>query len=485
MSKKVNTISNYKIKRQIGVGSFATVHLATHMQLGIDVAVKKISKQRINISKNYDRCLNELKLYEKLQHENIIQMFEVEDTPDYFCIFMEYATEGDMHMILSEINKFTEDEARIYFRQLIRGIDYCHINGIVHRDLKLENILLAEGNIIKIADFGLSSFLSGGDFMQTCCGSIRYADPELLRGRIYSGEMADTWSIGVILYAMLIGNLPFEDEVFGFILKKILKNSIDFPDHISPDARDLITRILQPDVNKRISLQEIKMHPWLVRESLGRQLDFQFSYDQMKNYSTYWSQKVKDDIFDKIKNLDFNFQNYNTDESKKQAIKNRLNLDFVIAYQMLFYEKIKQEFRADDSSNFKYIFKPVEQLFTNDTVKDCFKTFFIDYKIKTANSFIKQNYKIGFPCCFSLKKLFKDLLNLLNSLNIKIEIESRDDYEFVCFILDYKANKTGFNFHIYLYRDIDEFFVSIKNDNVPKLQFIMIARKIFSCLHPS
>ena len=128
-------------------------------------------------------------------------------------------------------------------------------------------------------------------------------------------------------------------------------------------------------------------------------------------------------IFDKIKNLDFNFQNYNTDESKKQAIKNRLNLDFVIAYQMLFYEKIKQEFRADDSSNFKYIFKPVEQLFTNDTVKDCFKTFFIDYKIKTANSFIKQNYKIGFPCCFSLKKLFKDLLNLLNSLNIKIEIE--------------------------------------------------------------
>ena len=119
-----------------------------------------------------------------------------------------------------------------------------------HRELKLENILVTQKNLIKIVDFGLSAFLKRGEFMQMSCGLMRYADPELFRGRPYSGEMADVWSCGVILFALLTGYLHFEDDVFGFRLKKILKNSIEFPDDISENAKDLIMRILQPSTNK-------------------------------------------------------------------------------------------------------------------------------------------------------------------------------------------------------------------------------------------
>ena len=473
-----NKLGHYRIEKQIGVGSFAVVELATHELLNTKVAIKKISKKRINVSKNFDRYLNELKLYKKLHHENIIQMFEVEDAINHFCIIMEYATEGDMHVILNSVGKFSETEARVFFRQLIRGVEYCHTNNVAHRDLKLENILVTQKNLIKVADFGLSAFLKGGEFMQTSCGSIRYADPELLRGRPYSGEMADVWSCGVILFALLTGYLPFEDDVFGFILKKILKNSIEFPDDISDDAKDLIMRILQPSVNKRLTLQEIKMHKWMTYESLGKHIDFQFSYDQMKNYSTFWTNKINEECYRRIEQAGFNFHDCVTREQREEAILNKKKYSFVVGYHIVFYEKLKQEFNPHILNYTGYVFKEVENVFNNlenyESLVECFKA----YKLDTGNGFLRNEWSVGFNCSFSLKKIFKVLLKLFNQLSIKIEIDSKEEFKFSCILLDDKGIKTTSYFRFNIFDHTDEYFLDFQNENVGNIKFMLLMNKV-------
>lgn len=477
-------LGHYRIEKQIGVGSFAVVELATHELLQTKVAIKKISKKRINVDKNFDRCLNELKLYKKLHHENIIQMFEVEDAINHFCIIMEYATEGDMHVILNSVGKFSETEARIFFRQIIRGVDYCHSNNVAHRDLKLENILVTQTNLVKVADFGLSSFLKGGQYMSTSCGSIRYADPELLRGRPYSGEMADVWSCGVILFALLTGYLPFEDDVFGFILKKILKNSIEFPEGLSDDARDLIMRILQPSVNRRLTLQEIKTHKWMTYESLGKQIDFQFSYDQMKNYSTFWGAKIDEKCFNRMEAAGFSFHDCDTREQREEAIITKKKYSFVVGYYILFYEKIKQEFNPHTIGLNNYAFKQVESLFANekeyDNLVECFKT----YKLDSGHGFLKNQWSVGFNCTFSLKKIFKVLLKLLNQLQIKIEIENKEEFRFMCVLLDDNHIKTGMHFNFSIYDHTDEYFLDFLNVNVSNIKFMILMNKVIKYLRP-
>lgn len=128
---------------------------------------------------------------------------------------MEYASKGDLYEVLSNAGRFTDNEARHYFRQLIVGLEYLHNNQIAHRDLKLENLLVFEKNKIKIGDFGLSSHMKVGKFMETFRGTARYADPEILKKKQYSAMVADIWSCGIILYGMLTGGLPFEDDVLG------------------------------------------------------------------------------------------------------------------------------------------------------------------------------------------------------------------------------------------------------------------------------
>ncbi len=233
---KEKRVGNYIVKKTIGSGSFAVVELAYHYKLKNEVAIKRISKKKININKNFSRCLNEISIYKKLNHPNIIKIFDVIDQGRYLCLIMEYASEGDIVNFLQKYGKMQEKEVRYYFRQLINGIEFAHLNGIAHRDLKLENILLNSNNVLKIADFGLASQLKEGKFMKTCCGTIRYADPEILKGRRYSGELSDVWSCGIILFTMLCGYLPFEDDVYGIILKKIIKCDIDISEGVSEDA---------------------------------------------------------------------------------------------------------------------------------------------------------------------------------------------------------------------------------------------------------
>lgn len=245
MAANANTVGHYIIEKKIGHGAFAKVELASHELLGLKVAIKIISRKKISVDANFARCLNEINIYKELNHKNVITMFEVLRSVNYLYIVMEYAAGGDLYTLLNNKSRLSEAETRCYFRQIISGLEYCHAQGVCHRDLKLENILLTDRDRIKIADFGLSNRFVEGRLMETSCGSLRYATPEILKGKRYSGELADIWSCGIILFTLLAGYHPFDDEVYGMILKKIMKSNYAMPPDLSPEVVDLIRKILE------------------------------------------------------------------------------------------------------------------------------------------------------------------------------------------------------------------------------------------------
>lgn len=174
---------------------------------------------------------------------------------------MEYATEGELFNYIVKKNRLSDYEASNFLFQIVNGVEFIHNNNIVHRDLKPENLLMTSQKIIKLIDFGLSNHYSDNSLLSTPCGSPCYASPEMIMGKKYSGIKIDIWSIGIILFAMICGYLPFEDEANQVLFKKILKGKIDFPDYIPPLFKDLISKILVSDPDQRITIEKIKQHP--------------------------------------------------------------------------------------------------------------------------------------------------------------------------------------------------------------------------------
>lgn len=195
-------------------------------------------------------------------HPHIIRLYEVIETPNDIYVVMEYVRSGELFDYIVEKGRLMEDEARHFFQQIISGVEYCHRHMVVHRDLKPENLLLDSRANVKIADFGLSNVMRDGHFLKTSCGSPNYAAPEVISGRLYAGPEVDVWSCGVILYALLCGSLPFDDENIPNLFKKIKGGIYTLPSHLSPGARDLIPRMLLVDPLKRITIPEIRQHPW-------------------------------------------------------------------------------------------------------------------------------------------------------------------------------------------------------------------------------
>lgn len=182
-------------------------------------------------------------------------------TPTDIIIVLEYAG-GELFKYIVDKGRMPEDQARRFFQQMISGIDYSHRLKIVHRDLKPENILLDDDLNVKIADFGLSNEIKDGDFLKTSCGSPNYAAPEVIRGSLYTGPEVDVWSSGVILYVMLCGRLPFENEDVGRLFQQIAEGVYFLPNYLSHDARSLINGMLHVDPVKRLTIADIMQHPW-------------------------------------------------------------------------------------------------------------------------------------------------------------------------------------------------------------------------------
>eukprot|EP00889_Picochlorum_renovo_P006864 jgi/Picre1/33894/NNA_001373.t1 len=232
-------LSNYRLGKTLGIGSFGKVKVAEHILTGNKVAIKILNRKKIKQMDMEEKVKREIKILRLFMHPHIIPF-------DYIV----------------EKGRLVEDEARHFFQQIISGVEYCHRHMVVHRDLKPENLLLDSRANVKIADFGLSNVMHDGHFLKTSCGSPNYAAPEVISGRLYAGPEVDVWSCGVILYALLCGSLPFDDENIPNLFKKIKGGIYTLPSHLSPGARDLIPRMLLVDPLKRITIPEIRQHPW-------------------------------------------------------------------------------------------------------------------------------------------------------------------------------------------------------------------------------
>lgn len=235
--------------------------MATHALTGHRVAVKIINKRKISSMDIGGRIKREIQYLKLLRHPHIIKLYEVITTPSDIIMVIEYAG-GELFQYIVDNGRMEESEARRFFQQIIAATDYCHRHKIAHRDLKPENLLLDEFLNVKIGDFGLSNFMTDGDFLKTSCGSPNYAAPEVISGRLYSGPEVDVWSCGVILYVMLCGRLPFDDDYIPTLFMKINKGIYTLPPYLSQEAKDLLSSMLVVDPVKRITIAEIQQLPW-------------------------------------------------------------------------------------------------------------------------------------------------------------------------------------------------------------------------------
>lgn len=262
-------IGNYYLGDTIGKGTFGKVKHAVHVKTGNRVAIKILNRQKIkslDVAGKIRREIQNLKLF---RHPHIIKLYQVISTPTDIFMVMEFVSGGELFEYIINHGKLKEDEARRFFQQIISGVDYCHRHMIVHRDLKPENLLLDSQRNVKIADFGLSNMMKDGDFLSTSCGSPNYAAPEVISGSMYAGPEVDIWSCGVILYALLCGTLPFDDEHVPSLFVKIKKGVFTIPEYLNRSVVSLLCHMLQVKPMKRATVDDIKEHEWFSQDLPG------------------------------------------------------------------------------------------------------------------------------------------------------------------------------------------------------------------------
>lgn len=250
------------ISKTIGQGTFGKVKVATHVLTGEKVAVKILEKERIEDVNDVERVAREIHILKMIRHPNIIQLYEIIETPKQLYLIMEYASGGELFDYIVTNSRIKELEACILFQQIIAGVEYITKLNIVHRDLKPENLLLDHKKQIKIVDFGLSNTYKPGTLLKTACGSPCYAAPEMIAGKKYVGSQVDIWSCGVILYALICGYLPFEDSNTSMLYKKIINGEYKFPKFMSEEGKDLISKILRTNPDERYTIDQVKNHKW-------------------------------------------------------------------------------------------------------------------------------------------------------------------------------------------------------------------------------
>ncbi|GJJ77615.1 hypothetical protein EMPS_09974 [Entomortierella parvispora] len=256
-SAQVKAVGNYHLGEVIGQGTYGKVKLATHALTGQQVAVKIVAKAHAAI------ITREIYHWRGLCHANIAHLHEVLTTESKIYLVTEYCPKGELLEALIRDGRCKPALAKRWFRQICLAIQYCHIRKIVHRDLKLENILLDNNNNIKLIDFGFTRECESKKLLESYCGSAAYTAPEIIVGKKYSGPEADIWSLGVILYTLLAGYLPFDDDNEKVVQDKIVDLDYDLPaEFFCKDAQDLIQGILKEDPNERLSIEQILNHPW-------------------------------------------------------------------------------------------------------------------------------------------------------------------------------------------------------------------------------
>jgi len=264
--RSLTILGKYQLIRLLGRGSFAKVYQARSLIDGVTCAVKIIDKSKTVDSGMEPRIIREIDAMRRLHHHpNILKIHEVMATKTKIHLIVELAAGGELFARISRRGRLTESTARRYFQQLVSALRFCHRNGVAHRDLKPQNLLLdGEGNL-KVSDFGLSALpehLKNG-LLHTACGTPAYTAPEILRQKGgYDGSKADAWSCGLILYVFLAGYLPFDDTNIPAMCKRISRRDYQFPDWISKPARYVIYKLLDPNPETRMGLEALFGNSW-------------------------------------------------------------------------------------------------------------------------------------------------------------------------------------------------------------------------------
>ncbi|XP_078436108.1 CBL-interacting protein kinase 2-like [Wolffia australiana] len=264
MDKEALLMEKYELGRLLGQGNFAKVYYARNVENSQSVAIKVIDKDKVLRAGLVEQIKREITAMRLVSHPNIVQLYEVMATRSKIFVVMEYVKGGELFNKVAK-GRLKEDLARQYFQQLIFAIDFCHSRGVYHRDLKPENLLLDENRNLKVSDFGLSALTESmrlDGLLHTTCGTPAYVAPEVLCRKGYDGAKADIWSCGVILFAMLTGNLPFHDQNLMEMYRKIGKAEFKCPSSVSPEARRLLVRILDPNPATRASIAGIMESSW-------------------------------------------------------------------------------------------------------------------------------------------------------------------------------------------------------------------------------
>ncbi|XP_032837824.2 maternal embryonic leucine zipper kinase isoform X2 [Tyto alba] len=258
-------LNYYELRETIGTGGFAKVKLARHLLTGEKVAIKIMDK--LALGDDLPRVKIEIDAMKTFSHQHICRLYHVIETSKKVFMVLEYCPGGELLDYIISKDRLSEEEARVFFRQIVSAIAYVHSQGYAHRDLKPENLLIDEEHNLKLIDFGLCAKPKGGlDYhLSTCCGSPAYAAPELIQGKAYIGSEADIWSMGVLLYALLCGFLPFDDDNVMVVYKKIMRGKYSIPEWLSPSSTLLLKQMLQVDPKKRITVKHLLSHPWLMQ----------------------------------------------------------------------------------------------------------------------------------------------------------------------------------------------------------------------------
>ena len=400
INQSLNMISDFKLMKTIGEGTFGKVKSAYQISTGQIVSIKILNKNRIKGKENIERIIKEIKILKSLNHPNLIKLYQIIEDNQHYYLVTEYANGGELFDLIVNKKRLSEKEASIFFAQLILAIEYLQKNKISHRDIKPENLLIKNNKELILIDFGLSSKMKNGKLLSTPCGSSCYAAPEILLPFPYDGFASDIWSCGVVLFTMVCGYLPYEEENSEKLYKKIFSTRLEIPYRISDICRDLINKILVVNPKKRITLEEIKTHPFL-------------------NYGLMWYKKnfmkniIKYDL--KLENINMdileNMKRYGVEEPKEKIIseilKNKKNRTTTIYYLLI--EKYGLDWKYIDENKGKLKVKPknFEQIKRKTLSEDEESSCKLNESINNENGNIKND------------DLKKNKQKLIKKLNIK------------------------------------------------------------------
>jgi serine/threonine protein kinase len=287
-----STSEFYRVGKVLGRGAFGKVSLAVHRLTDEMVAIKSINKEVLTDEASKNKVMKEVTILKKMRHKNIIQLLDTFETDKHIIFVMELCSGGDLLNYVRKRRKLTEDYAKTIFKQILEALHYCHNLNILHRDIKLDNIILDSEGVIKVGDFGVSKIVDPVKKMFDQWGTPAYIAPEILKDKGYTGFGIDVWSSGVVLFAMLYGTVPFKAQSMSDLHNIIIKGKYVLKPDISDSAIDLLKNILEPNPRKRLSIPQIFVHPWfwdlkndleMFTDEEKEKIREEFSYNNVKN----------------------------------------------------------------------------------------------------------------------------------------------------------------------------------------------------------